>query len=225
MKFDAVLFDLDGTLLNTLEDLTDSTNYAMDQMGYPRHTLEEVRSYVNNGARRLVLGAAPAGTCQQDIDRCLAIFQAQYRTHMQVKTRPYPGILQMLDRLGERGVKVGVVSNKFDGAVKPLCKKYFGSRVQVAVGEHEAEGVRRKPWPDTVFEALRVLGVAAERAVYVGDSDVDIQTARNASLPCLSVSWGFRTRESLVRAGATHIADSADQLLDVIERMENERPS
>ena len=225
MKFDAVLFDLDGTLLNTLEDLTDSTNYAMDQMGYPRHTLEEVRSYVNNGARRLVLGAAPEGTPPEEIDRCLAIFQAQYRDHMQEKTRPYPGILELLERLGARGVKVGVVSNKFDGAVKPLCKKYFGERVQVAVGEHEAEGVRRKPWPDTVFEALSSLGVKAERALYAGDSDVDIQTASNAGLPCLSVSWGFRSRASLIRAGATHIADSVEQFLEVMERMENERPN
>lgn len=225
MKFEAVLFDLDGTLLNTLEDLTDSTNYAMDQMGYPRHTLAEVRSFINNGARRLVVGACPPGTPEDKIDRCLAIFQQHYRGHMQEKTRPYPGILALLDQLNAQGVKVGVVSNKFDGAVKALCQKYFGHRVQVAVGEHEAEGVRRKPWPDTVFEALKALNVPVSGALYAGDSDVDILTARNAGLPCLSVSWGFRPRESLVQAGSRHIADSVEDFFTVMKEIEDERPA
>lgn len=222
MKFHTILFDLDGTLLNTLEDLTDSTNYAMEQMGYPRHTLEEVRSFVNNGARKLILGACPPGTPEEKIDRCLGIFQAHYKTHLEVKTKPYPGILELLEQLQARGVKVGVVSNKFDGAVKPLCQRYFGQRIGVAVGEHEAEGVRRKPWPDTVFEALKALNAPAEGALYVGDSDVDILTARNAGLPCLSVSWGFRPRESLVAAGAKYIADRVEDFLPVMERMEDE---
>ena len=115
-----------------------------------------------------------------------------------------------------------MVSNKFDGAVKPLCQRYFGQRIGVAVGEHEAEGVRRKPWPDTVFEALKALNAPAEGALYVGDSDVDILTARNAGLPCLSVSWGFRPRESLVAAGAKYIADRVEDFLPVMERMEDE---
>lgn len=214
MAFDAVLFDLDGTLLNTLEDLTDSANFAMDAMGYPRHTLAEICSYINNGARRLILGASPEGTPAAEIDRCLQIFQTHYKGNLDNKTRPYPGILDALARLKALGVLSAVVSNKFDGAVKPLCAKYFGDLVCAAIGEDEAHGVRRKPAPDSVFAAMRALG--AKNALYVGDTSVDIETAKNAFLPCLAVSWGFRPRESLVEAGALHIVDRVEDLVPAI---------
>ncbi|MEG0934672.1 MAG: HAD hydrolase-like protein [Clostridia bacterium] len=219
MKFGAILFDLDGTLLNTLEDLADSVNAAMAYGGYPPHTMDEVKSYVNNGARRLIERACPAGTQGAAIDACLGYFEAHYKQNMNNKTRPYPGVLAMLQQLKAMHVKCAVVSNKFDGAVKPLCARYFGDLVDAAIGEHEQDGIRRKPWPDTVFEALRVLQVDASQALYVGDSNVDVETARNAGLACLAVTWGFRSRESLVEAGATHFADRVDQLIDEAARI------
>lgn len=214
MRYDAVLFDLDGTLLNTIEDLTDSCNAAMDEMGYPRHSVAAVTSFVNNGARALIARACPEGTSEADEARCLTIFQAHYRGNLDHKTRPYDGIAALLTELHARGVKNGVVSNKFDGAVKPICQKYFGALIDAAVGERP--GVSKKPAPDSVFAALGALGVPADRALYVGDTGVDIETARNAGLPCISVTWGYRPREELIAAGATRLADDAAALLRLI---------
>lgn len=222
MKFETILFDMDGTILDTLDDLTGSCNYAMRQMGYPEHTRDEVRTFINNGARRLVGAAMPANTTEADLDKTLEIFQAHYREHLAEKTQPYPGILELLDTLNQRGIVCAVVSNKFDVAVKKLSKQYFGDRLAVSVGEHEAEGIRRKPWPDTVFEALRILGKPTETALYVGDTDVDLATARNAGLPCLSVSWGFKSRSFLEDAGAVVIADCVEDFIPCMEKMENE---
>ena len=219
MPFKAILFDLDGTLLNTLEDLTDSCNYAMDQMGYPRHTISAVRSFVNNGARRLIVSACPKDTPDEAIDRCLEIFEAHYKTNLDNKTRPYDGVPEMLSSLRAMGIKIGVVSNKFDGAVKPLCRKYFGTLVDTAIGECESLGVRRKPAPDSVRCALKALSVPADYALYVGDSNVDIETARNAQIPCLSVSWGFRPRASLAEAGALRIIDHVAELIPAMLEM------
>ena len=219
MPFDALLFDLDGTLLNTLDDLADSCNYALAQMGYPRHSALQVRDFINNGARRLIERACPANTADAQIDRCLSIFQAHYKTNLDNKTKPYEGVLDMLAGLRARGVKIGVVSNKFDGAVKPLCRRYFEELVDVAIGECESHGIRRKPAPDSVFAALAALSVDRARALYVGDSNVDIETARNAQLPCLSVSWGFRPKESLIEPGATRIVDTVDALIPAVWEM------
>lgn len=222
MKVEAVLFDLDGTLLNTLGDLTDSVNYAMERMGYPLHTEEEVRTYINNGARHLITAACPEGTKAGEIDTCLAVFQAYYREHLAVRTAPYPGIMELLAELKARGIRTAVVSNKFMTAVQSLSRHYFGELMDVAVGEQEAKGLRRKPWPDTVFEALRLLGVPGDRALYVGDTEVDLNTARNAGLPCLCVSWGFKPREALEQAGAKQIANSAQELFSMMEKMQND---
>ena len=186
--YDTVIFDLDGTLLNTLQDLADSTNYALALQGMPARTLEEVRRFVGNGVGRLT----------------------HYTLNMEHKTAPYPGVLPLLDRLGQAGIRTAVVSNKFDSAVKGLCHAYFGARIPVAIGE--SQGVARKPAPDTVFRALEELGAGTGRAVYVGDSDVDIQTAANAGLPCLSVSWGFRDAEFLTAHGAQRIVDTPQAL-------------
>ena len=165
--YDTVIFDLDGTLLNTLQDLADSTNYALALQGMPARTLEEVRRFVGNGVGRLIHRAVPEGTPEEVEARVLADFRAHYTLNMEHKTAPYPGVLPLLDRLGQAGIRTAVVSNKFDSAVKGLCHAYFGTRIPVAIGE--SQGVARKPAPDTVFRALEELGAGTGRAVYVGD--------------------------------------------------------
>lgn len=215
MKYEAILFDLDGTLLNTLEDLKDSCNAALEACGYAPRTLDEVRRFVGNGVGLLIRRALPEGVGEEEWARCLALFKAHYQNNLDNKTRPYPGIEQALDALLARGYRIGVVSNKFDAAVKALCAHHF-PRIQVAVGERE--GVRKKPAPDSALAAAQALGVRPASALYVGDSEVDIQTARNAGMDCLSVDWGFRPEAVLREAGATRIIHSPGALLDAIEK-------
>lgn len=215
MKYEAILFDLDGTLLNTLEDLKDSCNAALEACGYPPRTLDEVRRFVGNGVGLLIRRALPEGAGEEEWARCLALFKAHYQNNLDNKTRPYPGIEQALDALLARGYRIGVVSNKFDAAVKALCAHHF-PRIQVAVGERE--GVRKKPAPDSALAAAQALGVRPASTLYVGDSEVDIQTARNAGMDCLSVDWGFRPEAVLREAGATRIIHSPGALLDAIEK-------
>lgn len=210
MHYQAVIFDLDGTLLNTLDDLADSTNYALADSGFPARTVEEVRQFVGNGVAMLIHRAVPDGTSPEDEAACLDTFRHHYLTNMRSKTVPYPGILELLDRLNAAECAVAVVSNKFDAAVKGLCADYFGDRVPVAIGE--SEEVRKKPAPDTVYRALEELGVPAERAVYVGDSEVDIETAHNAGMDCISVSWGFRDTAFLLSKGARVVAANPEAL-------------
>lgn len=208
--YDAAVFDLDGTLLNTLDDLADSTNYALSCYGYPRRTLEEVRRFVGNGVAKLIARATPDGATEEETARCLAVFRAHYLTNMRNKTGPYPGILSLLDRLNETGIPVAVVSNKFDDAVKSLCHHYFGDRVPVAIGESAT--VRKKPAPDSALAALDALHIPADRAVYIGDSDVDIQTAKAAGMDCISVTWGFRDADFLLANGAQRLVDTPEDL-------------
>lgn len=214
MGFDTVIFDLDGTLLNTLEDLADSTNYALSVSGYPTRTLEEIRTFVGNGIARLLDRAVPEGTDAAATAACLERFRAHYMLNMENKTAPYPGVPELLRRLKDQGCRMGIVSNKFDGAVKGLAQAYFEGLLPVAIGE--SKSVARKPAPDTVFRALSELGAGAESAVYVGDSEVDLETARNAGLPCISVSWGFRDAELLRQRGAERIVDDAAALYEAI---------
>ena len=197
---DTIIFDLDGTLLNTLEDLTDSVNHVMKRFGFPIHTLDEVRSFVGNGGPKLIERSIPQGVENPSYGAALEAFKEHYAEHCEDKTRPYAGIMEMLKTLKEQEYKLAIVSNKFDGAVKQLCKKYFGEYISVAIGE--SAQVRRKPAPDTAYRALLELDSDASHAVYVGDSDVDIQTAGNVPMPCISVTWGFRTEEQLKNAGA-----------------------
>lgn len=208
--YDAAVFDLDGTLLNTLDDLADSTNYALSCYGYPRRTLEEVRRFVGNGVAKLIARAMPDGATEEETARCLAVFRAHYLTNMRNKTGPYLGILSLLDRLNETGIPVAVVSNKFDDAVKSLCHHYFGDRVPVAIGESAT--VRKKPAPDSALAALDALHIPADRAVYIGDSDVDIQTAKAAGMDCISVTWGFRDADFLLANGAQRLVDTPEDL-------------
>ncbi len=216
VRYEAVIFDLDGTLLDTLPDLADSTNRALAQFGLPKRSLGEIRRFVGNGVEMLIRRAVPSGTGEEAILACLNWFKEDYMEHMQDQTAPYPGILELLKRLRENGCQAVVVSNKFDGAVKALCREHFGDLLPVAVGERP--GAKKKPARDLVDLCLSELGVPAAQCVYVGDSDVDIQTAANAGLPCLSVSWGFRSREFLLSHGASTIADTPQALFALLEK-------
>ena len=211
-----IIFDLDGTLLNTLEDLADSVNYALAKSGYALRTMEEVRMFVGNGVGKLVERALPDGRENPLYTQVFEDFKVHYGVHCQDKTRPYPGIMELLDELAGAGYRIAIVSNKMDGAVKKLAEEYFGEKIPVAIGE--CEHIRRKPAPDTVYAALKELHVTGEQAVYVGDSEVDLQTAAAAGIPCISVTWGFRSKEQLLSAGAVkdHIIHTPDELTPLL---------
>ena len=210
MAYKTVLFDMDGTLLDTLEDLCDSTNYVLRKLGHPERSLEETRQFVGNGAEKLIRRAMPENTAEGEIRTALGMFHTYYEAHCKVKTKVYDGMLEVLDALRAHGVKTAVVSNKPDKAVKKLSEEYFGDRMDYAIGPKE--GRRCKPYPDMVDAALEAMGMPREGAVYIGDSEVDVQTGLNAGLPVIAVSWGFRPREVILAAGATVIADDAGQL-------------
>ena len=213
MKYETCIFDLDGTLLDTLGDLAASVNYALRTHHMPEHSLSDVRRFVGNGVRVLMERAVPDGAANPKFDEALATFRRHYLHHSLDTTRPYDGIPEVLAELRRRGVRTAVVSNKFDAATKELCRHFFADTVEVAIGEHEAEGIRRKPAPDTVVEAMRQLGVARDTTVYVGDSDVDIATAKNSGIPCISVLWGFRDRDFLLAHGARQFVTRPAELL------------
>ncbi len=214
MFYKLAIFDLDGTILNTLEDLADATNYALKQHGYPGRTIEEVRRFVGNGIRKLIERALPAGTAQEETDRVHQTFLGYYQLHCADKTRPYEGILQLLQRLRAAGCLTAVVSNKADAAVQPLCRRYYDGMFDYAVGERQ--GIRRKPEPDSVREVLRRLEVDAADAVYIGDSEVDIQTAQNAEMDSIIVTWGFRDRAYLESQGGRRFADTPAEIYAMI---------
>lgn len=211
------IFDLDGTLLYTLEDLKDSVNFALEKFGYPKRTLEEVRVFVGNGVRLLMERAIPNGTENKDFDSCLNCFKEHYAKNMYNKTKPFDGILDMLDELKIRGYKIGVVSNKFDLAVKELCKNYFNDKVELAIGESEAEGIRKKPYPDSVFKAMEILNCDKNKTFYLGDSEVDIETAQNSGLKCISVTWGYKDEQFLKAHGAKLIAHKPSDILEFLK--------
>ena len=212
-SFSTYIFDLDGTLLDTLGDLAASVNYALRTHGMPEHSVDDVRRFVGNGVRKLMERAVPDGADNPRFDAAFATFRQHYMAHSLDTTRPYEGIPEALEALKARGCHLAVVSNKMMAATQELCRHFFPDTIEVAIGEDEAAGIRRKPAPDTVFAALKALGVGKENAVYVGDSDVDIQTACNAGLPCISVLWGFRDRDFLISHGAqTFITHPAELL-------------
>lgn len=205
---DTVIFDLDGTLLYTLENLYESTNFALKKYGYPNRSIDDIRSFVGNGVEKLIERAVPPGVEKEAVRDCLSDFKKHYTKTMYEKTRPYDGVMQMLDILNDNGIKCAVVSNKYDTAVKELCEKYFKNRIVCAVGERS--DVRKKPYPDSVLKVIKEL--ECKNCIYVGDSEVDIQTAKNAKIPCISVSWGYKDRDFLVQNGAEKIADNTDTL-------------
>lgn len=214
MKYDTIIFDLDGTLLNTLDDLRDSLNFALTTHGYEQRTLEEVRRFVGNGVGKLVERSLPIHSSEEDIQQCLASFTEHYNMNMRNKTRPYNGIMELLLDLNRYNYKIAIVSNKFDSAVKELAKEYFGDFINVAIGESET--VKRKPAPDSVFAAVKELGSDINKTVFVGDSETDVKTAKNAGIPCIGVTWGFRTREVLRNEGADYLIDTPKELHTLI---------
>lgn len=211
-----LVFDLDGTLLNTLEDLKNSTNFALAQYGYPVRTLPQIQAAVGNGLRRLVAGSVPEGTDDAQIDALLAALKAHYLEHCMDFTKPYDGVLPMLEALKRAGYRLAIVSNKADPMVQVLRAHYFDTLIPVACGE--TDQIRRKPAPDMVHAALKKLGADAADACYIGDSDVDIMTAKNSGLPCLSVTWGFRDRAFLLEHGAETLFDSPSELVDFLTK-------
>ena len=213
MKYNTYIFDLDGTLLDTLQDLAASVNYALRKHGMPEHSLDDVRRFVGNGVRLLMERAIPDGAQNPDFEATFATFREHYMHHSLDTTRPYSGIPEVLAELKARGCRLAVVSNKMMAATQELIRHFFPDTIEVAIGEHEAEGIRKKPAPDTVFAALKELGVDKNGAVYVGDSDVDIQTARNSGLPCISVLWGFRDKDFLIQNGAETFVSTPSELL------------
>ena len=213
-KYDTVIFDLDGTLLNTLEDLRDSVNYALQCEGLPLCSMEKVRMSVGNGIRRLMELAVPGGTEYPRFEEVFETFRSHYGAHCNDKTAPYPHIMELLAVLRENGYKMAIVSNKYYDGVQELKRLYFDDYISVAIGEKE--GNRKKPAPDTVLAALQELGSSKEASIYVGDSEVDIATAANAGMDCIAVAWGFRTREEQERAGAMVFADDPLDRLELI---------
>ena len=211
-----LLFDLDGTLLDTLEDLLDATNYALGQFGFPERDLQQLRRFVGNGAANQIRLSAPEGTPQEMLDQVLAVYKPYYTAHCQQKTRPYDGIPEVLAQL-QQDYTIAIVSNKPDGAVKALCAEFFPGCF--ALGE--TTDCPRKPAPDMIHKAMQAIG--AERGIYIGDSEVDVLTARNAGLPCVSVLWGFRDREDMEAAGGTIFCQSVKELASCIHQAEEQR--
>lgn len=216
-RINTVIFDMDGTVLYTLDDLKTATNVILRQYGYPERSLDEVRQFVGNGIRKTIERAVPADVAenQELIDLMFTDFQKYYDVHCLDETRPYDGILELMDTLKAKGYKMAIVSNKVDTAVKELNQHFFGDRVPVAIGEKP--GVKKKPAPDTVFAALEELGSTKEESVYIGDSDVDFNTALNSDMPCISVLWGFRDRDFLERMGASTFAQKPEDILGILQ--------
>ena len=215
MMYETYIFDLDGTLLDTLGDLAASVNFALRTHGMPEHSIDDVRRFVGNGVRRLMERAVPDGPNNPHFAAAFATFREYYMHHSLDTTRPYEGIPETLATLRERGCRLAVVSNKMRKATEELCRHFFPDTIEVAIGEDEATGIRKKPAPDTVFAALNSLHLTKESAVYVGDSDVDIETAHNAGIPCISVLWGFRDKDFLLQHGAKTFISAPQDLLEI----------
>ena len=213
-KYDTVIFDLDGTLLNTLEDLTDAVNFVMRANEYPERTIEEVRCFVGNGIRRLMELAVPEGVSEDTFENVFEQFKSYYTDHCQIKTCAYEGIMELLEKLYTDGVSMAIVSNKNHAAVCELNEIYFKKYIEVAIGQKD--GIRKKPAPDTVLQALKELGKEKESAIYVGDSEVDFLTAQNTGMDCVLVTWGFRTTEELGVYEPTTFIEKPEQLLKVL---------
>ena len=214
MRYTTVIFDLDGTLLNTLEDIRDSVNHILTKYGYPQRTLEEIRRFVGNGSGALLERALPEGRDTPDFDGLLAEYVEWYEGHNMIRTAPYEGVRELLGALAASEHKLAVVSNKPDANTKALVRKFFGAYVSVAIGERP--GVSRKPSPDSVKAAMRELQSLPYETVYVGDSEVDLKTARAAGIPCLSVTWGFRTPEYLTELGAQTLVSRPRDILKLV---------
>lgn len=214
VKYDAIIWDMDGTLLDTLDDLTDSVNFALAAFSQPLRTRQEIRAFIGNGVGRLLELSVPGGRENPQFAEIFSVFQNRYDLSCNDKTRPYAGLDTLLPELKHRGFRMAIVSNKVDSALKELAELYFKGLMELAIGD--AEGLRRKPHPDKLLDALETMGVAKDRAVYIGDTEVDLQTAENAEVDCICVSWGYRDRPALLDAGARVIIDSPEALLRLV---------
>ena len=210
----AVIFDLDGTLLYTLEDIKDALNRTLKKYDLPGVGIEEVRKNIGNGSRVLLIKSTPSSISDNEVDDMLKDYLADYAENCNVKTKPYAGITDAIVAIRNKGYRVAVVSNKPDDATKSLVRTYFGGLVDVAVGE--TKEIKRKPAPDTINKVIKDLGIDKKASYYVGDSEVDIEASKNADIRCLSVSWGFRSSEQLKKAGAVEIIDSPEELVDKV---------
>lgn len=215
MKYKLVIFDMDGTILNTLDDLTHATQYILAQYHFPTRTKEEVRQFVGNGIHKLIERAVPTATSNEVIDEVFEEFVKYYRLHCKECTQPYDGILDLVEYLKDHDVKVAVVSNKEDGAVQRLSDEYFPGLFDISVGERK--GIAKKPSPDSVNEVMRVLNIDKKDTVYVGDSEVDIQTANNADIDQIIVEWGFRDKEVLIQNGAKVLVKDVNELKESLK--------
>lgn len=214
MKFDAIIFDLDGTLTDTLADLRNSVNYALREFGFPERSAEEIRSFVGNGVRKLICRSVPENTGDEICEKCLDTFKAYYKEHSCVETKPYDGIIDLLSELKKRKIKTAVVTNKMHEAAGEIVEFFFGGLIDVTIGQ--VDSVPQKPEPDSIFLALEKLGASKENAIYVGDSEVDCITAHNAGIPCIGVTWGFRDREVLLNHGAEYVIGKTEEIFDII---------
>ena len=211
-----IVFDMDGTVLNTIDDLTVSMNYVLDKFNMPGHTMEEYRMFFGNGIEFALRKSVPEDTPSDVIKEMISVFKEHYDIHCLDNTKPYDGILSLMNELKQQGYKMAIVSNKIDSAVKELNEKFFSGVVDVAIGEKP--GIKRKPAPDTVLEALKELKSNINEAVYVGDSEVDFATAQNSGLPCISVLWGFRDRKYLEDIGADTFAEKPEDIIKLLDR-------
>ena len=210
-----IIFDMDGTVLNTLDDLTDSVNHVLSLYQMPLRSREEYRLFFGNGIRYALTRAVPENTPDSLINEMISAFKTYYDRHCLDQTRPYDGVPELMSELKKNGYKMAIVSNKIDSAVKELNDRFFSEYVDVAIGEKA--GIKRKPAPDTVLAALDELGSKKEAAVYIGDSEVDLQTALNSELPCISVLWGFRDKDFLISKGASVFAETPEEVYDILE--------
>ena len=216
MILDTIIFDLDGTLLNTLEDLHACFNKAIKQYGYPERSIEEIKSFVGNGIKKAIERALPFKVDDKELDDIVNYFREYYKEHMFELTKPYDGIIELLDSLKQKGYKLAVVSNKHDTAVKSLVKHYFGEYINISIGE--GIDVNKKPSTDGVFKAIKELNSKKENCIYIGDSDVDIETAKNADIPCISVLWGFRDEAFLRERGGSIFVKEPKDIIKIIEK-------
>lgn len=210
-----IIFDMDGTLLDSLTDLQNTLNYCFKKEGFPERTYQDVRSFVGNGMRTLIERAVPKGTTDEKIDEILEVFKPHYMEHCMDFTSPYEGIMDMLAKLKEAGYKMAIVSNKADKALKHLSQQFFSDYIAVAIGDRA--GMNKKPSPDLVYLAMEELGATKQTTVYIGDSEVDYQTAVNSGLPCVSVLWGFRDKELLKGYGAECFANTPEEVVRILE--------
>lgn len=213
-KYNFAIFDLDGTILDTLGDLRDSVNFALSKNNLPERTTEEIRQFVGNGIRLLIERAVPENTSDDVTDKCFDDFKVHYKDNSANLTKPYDGVIEMLNELKNNGIKLAVVSNKADFAVQGLMKQYFPDLFDFSVGERD--GINRKPSPDSVFAAMKHLGADEADTVYIGDSEVDIETADNAHIPCISVTWGFRDKDVLKNLSPKYIVNEPKEIIDII---------